>query len=30
MIGTALAIATIGYFINNCIYNQTSEATCKI
>lgn len=30
MIGTAITLITIGYFINRCIAGRTSGASCKI
>ncbi len=30
MIGTAITLITLGYFINKCIPGRASEATCKI
>ncbi len=30
MIGTAITLITLGYFINRCVAGRKSGATCKI
>jgi hypothetical protein len=30
MIGTLLTLITLGYFINKCVADRSSEGTCKI
>ena len=30
MIGTALTIALLGYYVNSCIHNSNLAASCKI
>ncbi len=30
MIGTILTIAILGYYINSCVTNVNTNATCKV